>query len=179
MTDAEANWAAKTDDELLDAARDLAEYTEEGERIIRAELQRRRLPPPDPPIGQCSGCGRSISRSHRGNECSHCGEPLPPDMVRALGAQAPETELELVLRTGDAGLIPFAKSLLENEGIEYLVRGENLQDPFSGGRLGGFSYVAGPAEVWVHMDDAERARTLLEALSAAPEEPAEDPTDEV
>jgi len=41
MSDPQAIWRAKTDDELLDAAEDLSEFTEEGERIIRAELRRR------------------------------------------------------------------------------------------------------------------------------------------
>ena len=178
MADAEAIWAAKTDDELLEAARELPEYTEEGERIVRAELQRRGLPQPDPPIGECSRCGRSIARNHLHDECSQCGEPLPPEILRALGAQTPEAALVPVLRTGDAGLIPLAKSLLEGEGIEYLVRGENLQDLFGAGRLGGYNYVTGPAEFWVHTHDAERARTLLGGLDALPPEPAADPSDD-
>src|SRR2546428_12181014 len=150
MADAEAIWAAKTDDELLEAGGELSEYTEEGERIIRAELQRRGLPQPDPPIGECSRCGRSIARSHLHDECSQCGEPFPPEILRVLGAQTPEVTLEPVLRTADAGLIPLAKSLLEGEGIEYLVRGENLQDLFGAGRLGGYNYITGPAEFLVH-----------------------------
>jgi hypothetical protein len=44
MADAEAIWADKADDELLEAAGELSEYTEEGERIILAELERRGLP---------------------------------------------------------------------------------------------------------------------------------------
>ena len=35
MADAEAIWTAKTEDELLEAAQELSEYKEEGERIIR------------------------------------------------------------------------------------------------------------------------------------------------
>jgi len=41
MSEAEKVWGAKADDELLAAARQLAEYTEEGQRVIRAELRRR------------------------------------------------------------------------------------------------------------------------------------------
>jgi hypothetical protein len=170
MRDAEAIWAAKTDDELLEAAGELSEFTEEGEGIIRAELHRRGLPQPDPPIGRCSRCGRSIASNHLGDECSQCGEPLPPEIVRELGGQVPETPLVPVLRTGDAGLIPLAKSLLESEGIEYLVRGENIQDLFGLGRISGYNYATGPAEFWVHAHNAERARTLLEELNAVPTE---------
>jgi hypothetical protein len=60
MEDAAAIWAAKSDDELLEASGELFDFTEEGERIIRAEIARRGLPRPDPPIGKCSRCGRSI-----------------------------------------------------------------------------------------------------------------------
>lgn len=178
MADAEAVWAAKADDELLEAAGELFEYNQAGERAIRAELERRGLPQPDPPIGECSRCGRSIARNHPRDECSECGEAFPPDILRGLGARAPEAALVLVLRTGDAGLIPLAKSLLEGEGIEYLVRGDNLQDLFGAGRLGGYNYVTGPAEFWVRSPDAERARTLLDGLSAFSVEPAADPNDD-
>jgi putative signal transducing protein len=178
MADTEAIWTAKTDDELLEAAGELSEYTEEGERIIRAELERRGLPQPDPPIGQCSRCGRSIARNQVHDECSQCGEPFPPEILRVLGAQTREAALVPILRTGDPGLIPLAKSLLEGEGIEYLVRGENLQDLFGAGRLGGYNYVTGPAEFWVHTEDAERARTLLDELDALPPELAADPNDD-
>lgn len=35
MSDAEAIWRGKTDEEVVDAARLLSDYSEEGERIIR------------------------------------------------------------------------------------------------------------------------------------------------
>jgi hypothetical protein len=179
MTDTEANWAAKTDDELLVASGELFDYTEESERVIRAELERRGLPQPDPPIGTCARCGRSIASNHPHDQCSECEEPFPPEILRALGAGAPDPALVVVLRTGDPGLIPLAKSMLEGEGIEHFVRGEDLQDPFDGARVGGYSYLHGPAEFLVREDDAERARTLLDGLSALPPEPATDPNDDV
>ena len=40
-TELERLWATKSDGALEDAAQDIASYTEEGQRIIRAELQRR------------------------------------------------------------------------------------------------------------------------------------------
>ena len=178
MADAEGIWAAKTDDELLEAAGELSEYTKEGERIIRTELQRRGLPQPDPPIGVCSRCGRSIDRSYLHEQCSQCGEPFPPEILRLLGAPTPEAMLETVWRTADAGLVPLVKSLLEGEGIEYLVRGENIQDLFGAGRLGGNNYITGPAEFLVHAHNAERARTLLEGLDALPPEPTAGPNDD-
>ena len=102
MSESEEIWRAKSDDELLEASEDLSEYTEEGERIIRAELQRRGLPKPDPPIGSCPACGRPIARYHQGDQCSQCGEPLPPDILRALGAAANESTDDMTMaRTSD------------------------------------------------------------------------------
>jgi len=99
-------------------------------------------------------------------------------MLRVLRAKTQEAALVPVLRTRDPGLILLAKSLLEDEGIKYLVRGENLHDPFGGGRLGGYSYVTGPAEFLVDTPDAERASILLDGLSAATPESAADPNDD-
>lgn len=48
MTDAEASWRDQTDDQVAKAATQLGDYTEEGERIIRAELRRRGLTEPPP-----------------------------------------------------------------------------------------------------------------------------------
>ena len=47
MTEVEQIWRDKTDDEIVEAAWNLSEYTEEAARVIRAELQRRNLPEPD------------------------------------------------------------------------------------------------------------------------------------
>ena len=82
----------------------------------------------------------------------------------------PDAELTCVFVTGDAGLIPVAKSLLEEETIEYLVRGESVQNFLGAGRIGGFNYAAGPVEFWVRADQAERARGLLTELSPATSE---------
>jgi hypothetical protein len=111
--------------------------------------------------------------------CRHCGEPIheSAEVCPHCGAERPETppgpppepnlELVPVFRTGDAGLIALAKSLLEGEGIEYLARGEGLQDLFGGGRLGGgFNYVVGPVEFVVRSDDAPRVRALLRDLAS-------------
>jgi Putative prokaryotic signal transducing protein len=82
---------------------------------------------------------------------------VPPD---------PNIELVPVFRSGDQGHIVVAKSLLESEGIDYLVRSEGLQDLFGWGRLAiGFSNVVGPAEFLVRKEDGDRARELLRDLS--------------
>ena len=78
-----------------------------------------------------------------------------------------DVDLVPILATGDAALIALAKSLLESEHIEYLVKGEGLQDLFGLGRLTGYSYAMGPAEFWVRADDEARARELLNDLSVS------------
>jgi hypothetical protein len=102
--------------------------------------------------------------------CSTCGVDL---VDRLPGPEpTPDAELVRVFVTGDAGLLPVAKSLLEGEAIDYFVRGEGLQDLFGWGRLGaGFNYIVGPAEFWVRADDADRARGLLEGLISKPDDP--------
>jgi len=86
MTDADSIWHSKTDDELLDAANALSDYTEEGEQIIRAELRRRGLALPPPGIGHCSQCGRSLHANDPGVECAQCGEPFPPEILSKMKA---------------------------------------------------------------------------------------------
>jgi len=83
----------------------------------------------------------------------------------------PDAELVPVLATGDAGVIAVAQSLLEAEKIDFFVRGDGLQDLFGLGRMTGFSFAMGPAEFLVRADDADRARELLNGLTAPPPEP--------
>ncbi len=55
-------WRAKTDDEVVEAAHNLFEYTEGAQRVIRAELQSRGLPEPEPPTvaGESPGHTRCV-----------------------------------------------------------------------------------------------------------------------
>lgn len=135
MSDAEEIWAKKSDEELLEAAGDLDEFTEEGERIIRAELRRRKLPAPDAPIGRCANCGRAIRSARRRDACAQCGTPYPSDIVHARGGGDPDVALVCVVRTSDAGLMGFAKSLLESEGIDSRVRGDQGARPLRCGSV--------------------------------------------
>jgi putative signal transducing protein len=110
--------------------------------------------------------------------CPKCGEEFSWDVMvcptcdvdtvdRLPGPEpTPDVELVPVLATGDAGVIAFAKSLLEAEEIDYFVRGDGLQDLFGLGRMTGFSFAMGPAEFLVRSDDADRARELLDGLTA-------------
>src|SRR5688572_25290738 len=101
----------------------------------------------------CPHCGQPNHES--ASVCPHCGgEPF------AEPGPAPEPNVQLVpvFRAADAGLIALAKSLLEGEGIEYMTRGEEIQDLFGWGRLSGFNSAVGAVEFVVRSDDATRVR---------------------
>jgi hypothetical protein len=111
----------------------------------------------------CPLCGQNVDPLEPA--CPDCGVELvetrpgpPPD---------PSIALVSVLHTGDAALIAFARSLLDAEGIEYMVRADGLQDLVGWGRVGaGYNILTGPAEFVVREDDAQRARELLQDLTA-------------
>ena len=109
----------------------------------------------------CPSCGEKFGWTV--TECPECGVEL---VETRPGPDAdPAIALTTVLATGDPALIAIAKSLLDDEGIEYLLRGEGLQDLFGWGRVGaGYNILTGPAEFVVRTDDAERARELLHDL---------------
>ena len=168
MTDAELIWRSKSDEALADAAAALGDFTEEGEQIIRAELRRRGLPDPPPPIGQCARCHRSIHGGDPGDECAQCGEPFTAAIRSALLAAAPNRPGErpghgddLIAVATFPNLLEasLAKSALAAAGIEALVPGEDA------GRLS-TGLLSGPyASVRVRLSDYERARDVLEDAS--------------
>jgi hypothetical protein len=117
----------------------------------------------------CRHCGEPIHES--ADLCPHCGGEM-----LALPGPPPEPNLELVpvFRTGDAGVVALAKSLLEGEGIEYMARGDGLQDLLGWGRLSGFNSIVGPVEFVVRSDDAARVRALLRDLASVEDVPPEE-----
>ena len=109
----------------------------------------------------CPSCGEELDEGV--TECPTCG--VLPVEARPGPPADPTIQLTTVFSAGDPALIAVAKSLLEGEGIEYLVRADGLQDLFGWGRVGsGYNIVTGPAEFVVRQDDAERARELLRDL---------------
>lgn len=52
MSDMEQIWREKSDEDLLEAAATLSDFTAEGQRVIRAELKRRGLEDPIEQVGQ-------------------------------------------------------------------------------------------------------------------------------
>lgn len=77
----ERRWRQLPDADIVDAARRLHEYTDEGQAIILSELQRRGLAPgsvaaeePPPAKPRCPRCGSSVDGE--ANFCANCGAPL-------------------------------------------------------------------------------------------------------
>ncbi len=72
MTEGERIWSEKSDEDLLEAAGDLDQFTADGQRIIRAELKRRGL---EDPVEQLAsdepGSGPAPEV-----ECLRCNVPL-------------------------------------------------------------------------------------------------------
>jgi Putative prokaryotic signal transducing protein len=65
-----------------------------------------------------------------------------------------------VFWTRSYGVATVAKSLLEAEQIEYVVRNEGLNGLFSG-----LDVDAGPIELWVRVEDGKSAREILKDLA--------------
>lgn len=77
-------------------------------------------------------------------------------------AAGPTPDLISVFTAPDATVLPVVEALLENAGIAFWARREGLQDLFAWGRLGaGHNLIVGPVELFVHPDEASRARELL------------------
>lgn len=74
MTEAERIWASKSDEALLEAAADLASYTEDGQRVICAELKKRGF---EDPTEQ----GR-FTAADVGSRPADLEEAPPPDCLR-------------------------------------------------------------------------------------------------
>lgn len=87
--------------------------------------------------------------------CADCGQPLvwtlPPE-------PKPEwVDLVTVLSTVNASTVALAKSLLEDAGIEFNVRGELTKSMLS----------IGIVQIQVGKDDEDEARQLLEGIEEA------------
>jgi hypothetical protein len=63
------------------------------------------------------------------------------------------------------------KSILDEAGIRFFAKGENIQNLFGFGVLGtGFNIVTGPIEIQVLEENADYARELLADVKESPKE---------
>jgi len=136
----------------------------------------------------CPRCGAEYRPGF--TECADCLVPLvdrlpgdgepgvpargsgPPRAAEPAGQDSagrrprPDLMLVKVFATGDQGLVALAKSLLQSAGIEFMVRGEGIQNLFGIGSLSLVNPFTGLVEFLVAAEDADDARTLLEDLTA-------------
>jgi hypothetical protein len=78
--DIELIWRQKSDEDLLEAAGQLGDYTPEGQRAIRSELKRRGMEDPVEQVGE--GALEATSYGAPPRECAQCSVQM-----QHLGAQ--------------------------------------------------------------------------------------------
>jgi len=107
--------------------------------------------------------------------CSDCDVELT--LGPAIQEEHPDPKIETVYATGGPALVAMVKSLFEDAKIEYFTKGDEIQDLFGAGRLGGLNILCGPVEFVVAAEDAPTARELLAHLDdAVPDKlPEEEP----
>lgn len=78
-------------------------------------------------------------------------------------------KLVTVFKTSDQGIAAVAKSILDEAGIQYYVKGEGAQSLFGVGVIGvgGFSTEANPVEIQVIQEDEEKAKDLLKDVESS------------
>ena len=135
MKDAEAFWRGKTDEEVADAATQLSDYTEDGERIIRGELRRRGIAEPPPTVRTVDEWNAPVVR-----------QPTDETQLVTVGTFANPIEAEL------------AQGALQAAGIESLVSADDA------GGLRPSLWLTG-IRLLVRSEDVKQAEELLESFS--------------
>lgn len=78
-------------------------------------------------------------------------------------------KLVTIFTTGHEGVVALVKSVLDEAQIQYIAKGEGIQDLFGVGIIGtGFNVITGPIEFQVLEEDVEYARDLLKDVSENP-----------
>ena len=106
--------------------------------------------------------------------CPECGSEYREGYVRCRACEVdlveppqaePDVELVKIYECGNAALVPLVESLLADANIEYMTKGQPIQDLFGWGRFGSkLNYVIGPVEFFVRADAAEEARAVVQAI---------------
>jgi hypothetical protein len=104
--------------------------------------------------------------------CSDCGTPLVdgpaprPDDLGDRPEPDPDLELVPILVTRDEAQLILVENRLEEAGIAYMAKGEQIQDLFGFGRLTVVNPITGPVEVYVASDEAPAARRIVAEVLA-------------
>ena len=117
----------------------------------------------------CPACGSEYRDGI--THCADCFSELvaaEPEIAEARAApESANVPLVSVFETGNPSLVALAKSLLESAHIEFVTRGEALQDLFGLGRLfSNFNPLPGPVVFEVKQEDAADAVGLLADLES-------------
>ncbi len=101
--------------------------------------------------------------------CADCGAALvdgpAPDTLSEGGKPDPNMELVAVIAVTSEPDIVMVESLLQDAGVRYLARGEQIQDLFGLGRLTAVNPLLEPVEFLVAEADVEVARSVLADLN--------------
>jgi hypothetical protein len=112
----------------------------------------------------CPKCGAEYRPGF--SRCTDCNVELTESpLEKSPGPPEPESHKPLVpiYVCHNPAELPVVKSLLTQAGIEFMVRGEQIQGMFGVGQLGGTSLIV-PLEIRVLPSDAEAAVELLEGV---------------
>src|SRR5947209_952205 len=94
--------------------------------------------------------------------CAHCDVPLVAELEPIPKRLEPNAmPLVPVLSTPNEATILVARSLLDDAGIPYVTKNEQLQDLLGLGRIGGYNILVGPIVLQVRSDDVDTAREIL------------------
>jgi len=99
--------------------------------------------------------------------CSDCQTPLVdgpaprPDELGDRPQPDPDIELVPILVVREEAKLILIETRLEEAGIGYMAKGEQIQDLFGFGRLTVVNPITGPVEIYVVADDAEKARLIV------------------
>lgn len=120
----------------------------------------------------CPNCGSEYREGF--TQCADCDVPLVEPGPEVEEGE-PELELVKIFEGGNPAVLTLVESLLRDGEIEFMTRGQALQDLFAIGRFGtGVNNVIGPVEYWVRREDEEDARAILATLEEAIDEPIDE-----
>ncbi len=109
----------------------------------------------------CPNCRAKYGQGLR--VCPECEVSLTADLPP--NGELDYVHLTTVLETGSPSVISLAQTILEDNDIECLVKGEHVQQAMGArGASSGFNGLMGAAEIQVRPEDAEAAIDLLAHL---------------
>jgi hypothetical protein len=111
----------------------------------------------------CASCGATFPKGVK--RCPDCKKELVSyetvDDFREGKPRYLDAEAVVVFETSHMPELVLIKGALEDAGIPYLAKGEELQSFFGAGLLGGFNPVTGTVKIQVEKGRVEEAREII------------------